>query len=92
MASYDWLITNGRVIDPKQAIDRVTHVAIQDSRIAAIDDSLSPDDASQLYDASGQIITPGLKDKVLRAAIYKRRRFSDHAPLTIDYDLPGFWD
>jgi hypothetical protein len=23
---------------------------------------------------------------VRRAAIYKRRRFSDHAPLTIDYD------
>ena len=62
MASYDWLITNGRVIDPKQVIDRVTHVAIQDSRIAAIDDSLSPDDASQVYDASGQIITPGLID------------------------------
>jgi exodeoxyribonuclease-3 len=33
-----------------------------------------------------QVITPGLADKVLTAAIYKAERFSDHAPLTIDYD------
>jgi exodeoxyribonuclease-3 len=34
-----------------------------------------------------QIITPGLKDAVRAASIYKDRRFSDHAPLIIDYDL-----
>ena len=33
-----------------------------------------------------QIITPGLKDKVTKAAIYKNKRFSDHAPLTIEYE------
>ena len=33
-----------------------------------------------------QLVTPGLKDRVRGASIYKRRRFSDHAPLTIDYD------
>jgi exodeoxyribonuclease-3 len=33
-----------------------------------------------------QVITPGLKDTVRNAAIYKDERFSDHAPLTIDYD------
>ncbi|HKJ07638.1 MAG TPA: exodeoxyribonuclease III [Gammaproteobacteria bacterium] len=33
-----------------------------------------------------QVITPGLKDKVSAARIYTARRFSDHAPLTIDYD------
>jgi exodeoxyribonuclease-3 len=32
-----------------------------------------------------QIITPGLADKVERAEIYKEQRFSDHAPLTIEY-------
>ena len=31
------------------------------------------------------VTTPGLKDKVLRAEIYKDQRFSDHAPLIIDY-------
>lgn len=33
-----------------------------------------------------QVITPGLKDKVRRTAIYRDERFSDHAPLTMDYD------
>lgn len=33
-----------------------------------------------------QVVTPGLRERVLSAAIYKQRRFSDHAPLTIDYD------
>ncbi len=35
-----------------------------------------------------QVITPGLCAKVRAADIYKAQRFSDHAPLTIDYDYP----
>jgi exodeoxyribonuclease-3 len=34
-----------------------------------------------------QVVTPGLKDRVRKARIYKRKRFSDHAPLIMDYDL-----
>lgn len=34
-----------------------------------------------------QVVTPGLKDKVKSAAIYKDERFSDHAPLIMQYDL-----
>lgn len=33
-----------------------------------------------------QIATPGIAAKALRAAVYKTERFSDHAPLTIEYD------
>jgi exodeoxyribonuclease-3 len=33
-----------------------------------------------------QVITPKLKDTVRGASIYKDERFSDHAPLIIDYD------
>jgi len=33
-----------------------------------------------------QIATPGIAARARKAAIYKTRRFSDHAPLTIDYD------
>lgn len=33
------------------------------------------------------IITPGLKDKVQKARIYKDKKFSDHAPLILDYDM-----
>jgi exodeoxyribonuclease-3 len=35
-----------------------------------------------------QVISPGLKEAVKSASIYKEQRFSDHAPLIIDYDHP----
>jgi len=31
-------------------------------------------------------VTPGLKDKIRSTDIYKAERFSDHAPLTMDYE------
>jgi exodeoxyribonuclease-3 len=34
-----------------------------------------------------QIVTPGLKDKVRTTEIFRAQRFSDHAPLTMDYEL-----
>jgi len=33
-----------------------------------------------------QIATPGIAARAKKAAIYKAQRFSDHAPLSIDYD------
>jgi exodeoxyribonuclease-3 len=33
-----------------------------------------------------QIATPGIAGKAARERIYKDKRFSDHAPLIIDYD------
>lgn len=35
-----------------------------------------------------QIISPGLKGRVKKASIYTRERFSDHAPLIMEYDYP----
>jgi exodeoxyribonuclease-3 len=34
-----------------------------------------------------QLVTPNLAHAVRTASIYREERFSDHAPLTIDYDL-----
>lgn len=34
-----------------------------------------------------QVISPALRDSVKSVAIYKDQRFSDHAPLIIDYDI-----
>jgi exodeoxyribonuclease-3 len=34
-----------------------------------------------------QIVSPGLKGKARAATIYKKQRFSDHAPLIMDYEL-----
>lgn len=33
------------------------------------------------------VVTPGLKERIVATDIYKDMRFSDHAPLTLDYDL-----
>ena len=33
-----------------------------------------------------QITTPDFKDRILQSSIYKDQRFSDHAPLLMDYD------
>ena len=35
-----------------------------------------------------QIATPAIAQHALKARIYLKQRFSDHAPLTIDYDVP----
>ncbi len=34
-----------------------------------------------------QVVTPGLAQTVRAASIYRRKRFSDHAPLRIDYEI-----
>ncbi|MGH8709581.1 MAG: exodeoxyribonuclease III [Burkholderiales bacterium] len=34
-----------------------------------------------------QVATPGIAARARKASIYKRKRFSDHAPLTIDYEF-----
>jgi len=34
-----------------------------------------------------QVVTPGLRDAIRSASIYKDQRFSDHAPLILDYDF-----
>lgn len=34
-----------------------------------------------------QVTTPGLREVVRGCEIYKAERFSDHAPLLIDYDM-----
>ena len=34
-----------------------------------------------------QVVTPSLRPALRNTSIYRRQRFSDHAPLTVDYDL-----
>ena len=34
-----------------------------------------------------QLVTPDIRDRVRSASIYREQRFSDHAPVIIDYDL-----
>lgn len=34
-----------------------------------------------------QVVSPSLRDKVMGAEIYREQKFSDHAPLTLEYQL-----
>jgi len=34
------------------------------------------------------LVTPGLSGSGLGQSIYREERFSDHAPLVIDFDIP----
>ena len=57
--SYDILLKNGHVIDPKNSIDSKMDVAIEGDRIAAVEADMNPALASQVVDVSGLYITPG---------------------------------
>ena len=57
------MIENGRLIDPRQSLDRVGRLLISDGVISAIDpsDDDLPTDCERT-DASGQVVAPGLVD------------------------------
>jgi dihydroorotase len=54
-------ISNGRVIDPSQSIDRIADLWIENDRIIGIDPQLRPR-ADQVIDATDKIVCPGLID------------------------------
>jgi len=60
--SIDLIIRNGHVIDPRNEIDGVMDVAIDDGKIVEVAEKLSVDEAGQEIDAAGLYITPGLID------------------------------
>lgn len=55
------LIKNGRLIDPKNAVDTITDLLIDDFHVRQIGPDLSSADAN-VIDASGKIVAPGLID------------------------------
>jgi dihydroorotase len=59
---FDTVITGGRVIDPANGIDGIRDVAITGGRIALVAGDVPPHTASQVVDATGLVVTPGLVD------------------------------
>ena len=55
----DYLIKNGRVIDPERNIDEIRTIAVSGNKIVSADNA---DEAMNTIDASGCIVTPGLID------------------------------
>jgi dihydroorotase len=59
LAQNDLVLKGGRVIDPKNGVDRVADVAIKDGRIAAVGTALQ---GKRELDVTGLLVTPGLVD------------------------------
>jgi dihydroorotase len=55
----DLVLKGGRLIDPSQAIDKVTDIAFSNGKVSAIGDNLAGKDTR---DVAGKIVTPGLID------------------------------
>jgi dihydroorotase len=59
---YDLLIKGGLVLDPSQKLHDKRDIAITKGVIEAAEKDLSPDQAREVVNASGLIVTPGLID------------------------------
>ena len=81
-ASYDLLITGGRVIDASQNLSVERDVAIADGKIAAVAANLPAARAKQVFDARGKLVTPGLIN--VHAHVYKHVY-----PISVDPDAVG---
>ena len=74
---YDLLIKNGRVIDPRNAVDAVRDVAVKDGRIAAVAADIPADRALKTVDARGLYVTPGLID--IHVHVFPGEKTGDYA-------------
>ncbi len=62
MATYDLILSGGRVIDPSQSIDGVMDVAFTGGKVAAVGRDLKAGPGTEVRDVSGFIVSPGLID------------------------------
>lgn len=80
--SCDLLIAGGRVVDPSQKLSAERDVAISNGRIARIAANIPRNQARQVFEARGKVVTPGLID--LHAHVYK-----SGIPISSDSDRVG---
>src|SRR5689334_23091983 len=60
--SYNIVIKNGHVIDPKNNIDAVMDIAVSNGKVVQVAKNIDPSKAGQVIDAKGLYVTPGLID------------------------------
>ncbi len=60
--TYDIVIKGAHLIDPKNNIDMTMDVAIKEGKIAQVSKNIDIANASQVVDATGMYLTPGLID------------------------------
>lgn len=56
------LIKGGRLVDPSQNFDAVSDVLIENGLVAAVGEALAADADTQVVDATGLVVAPGLVD------------------------------
>lgn len=59
---YDLIIKRGTLVDPAENLSGVRDVGFAEGRVAAVGECLDKDDAREVIDASGCVVTPGLID------------------------------
>jgi dihydroorotase len=61
-ARFDLLVKEGKVVDPSQGLSARRDIGIRDGKVVEVAESLAETQASQVLDARGKIVTPGLID------------------------------
>jgi dihydroorotase len=56
------LIRGGRVIDPSRGTDDVADLLVEEGRIAGIGRNIAPPEGTEIIEAAGQVVAPGLID------------------------------
>ena len=56
------LIRGGRVIDPSRGTDDVADLLVEEGRIAGIGRNIAPPEGTEVIEAAGQVVAPGLID------------------------------
>jgi dihydroorotase len=61
-AGFDLLVKGGKVVDPSQRLSALRDVGIRAGKVVALAENIAETQASQVLDARGKIVTPGLID------------------------------
>ena len=61
-ASYDLLLKGGTLLDPAQGIHDRRDIAFQNGSVSEVAESIAADQAVNVVDISGKLVTPGLID------------------------------
>ncbi len=65
--AYDLLVKSGTLVDPSQGLNQVRDVAFSAGKVAAVSQNIAVSEATEVVDAKGLVVTPGLIDLHIHA-------------------------
>ncbi len=86
-ATYDIVLSNGRVMDPETGLDAVRHVGIRGGRIVEI--SATPLTGKEIIDVSNLVVSPGFIDPHVHGMTNKEHEYQVHDGVTTALELEG---